>query len=246
LAWIQLSHSKIQKLKKRLQEMKKSKSKLKTANVIRSGFMSLSMMVFALSRAQGAVIDLGIDVLATDIFADATGAQLDNSASVFIGTWKSGYDTSTPASSVLADFRAGTKSISTLSTYFVIGISTTYGSLNQGGYNTIIGSDTGLANQPLDILAFSGSTSTTAQGLDYLAIRLDSVFLDSETTSRELNVGLVVPSLGADQAALFAGRLVDNGDGTGQFQTIPEPSSSALIAGAAGLFCLVRRFQRKV
>jgi len=226
--------------------MKQNKSKLKTADVIRSGFISLSMMVFALSRAQGAVIDLGVDVLAPDIFANATGAQLDNSASVYIGTWKSGYDTSTLASSVLADFRAGTKAISTLSTYFVIGVSTTYGILNTGSYNTIIASDTGLANQPLDILAFSGSASTTAQGLDYLAIRLDSVFMETDAQSRELNVALVVPSFGADQSTLFAGRLVDNGDGTGQFQTIPEPSSTALIAGAAGLFCLVRRFQRKV
>jgi len=226
--------------------MKKRKSKLKTANIIRSGFLSLSMMVFALSRAQGAVIDLGVDVLAPDIFANATGAQLDNSASVYIGTWKSSYDTSTTASSVLADFRAGTKAISTLSTYFVIGVSTTYGNLNTGSYNTIIASDTGLANQPLDILAFSGSASTSAQGLDYLAIRLNSVFLETDAQSRELNVALVVPSFGADQATLFAGRLVDNGDGTGQFQTIPEPSSTVLMAGAAGLFCLVRNLQRKV
>jgi hypothetical protein len=226
--------------------VKKNKSKLKTANVIRSGFVSLSMMVFSLSPAQGAVIDLGVDVLAPDIFANATGAQLDNSASLFMGTWKSGYDTSTLASSVLADFRAGTKSISTLSNYFVIGASTTYASLIAGDYSVIIGSDTGLANQPLDILAFSGNVSTTAQGLDYLAIRLDSVFMDTDAQSRQLNVALVVPSFEADQATLFAGRLVDNGDGTGQFQTIPEPSSTVLIAGAAGLFCLVRRLQRKV
>ena len=226
--------------------MKKNKSKLRTANVIRSGFISLSMMVFALSRAQGAIIDLGIGVLATDIFADAAGAQLDDSASLFMGTWKSGYDTSTLASSVLADFRAGTESISTLSNYFVIGASTTYASLIAGDYSVIIGSDTGLANQPLDILAFSGSVSITAQGLDYMAIRLDSVFMDTEATSRELNVALVVPSFEGDQATLFAGRLVDNGGGIGQFQTVPEPSSTVLIAGAAGLFCLVRRLQRKV
>jgi hypothetical protein len=225
--------------------MKKSKSKLKTANIIRSGFLSLSMMVFALSRTQGAVIDLGVDVLAPDIFANATGAQLDNSASVFIGTWKSSYDTSTPASLVLADFRAGTKSISTLSTYFVVAVSTTYGILNTGNYNITFTSDT-VENQPVDILAFSGSASTSAQGLDYLAIRLNSVFLDDDAQGRELNVGLFVPSFGADQATLFAGRLVDNGEGVGQFQTIPEPSSTALIAGAAGLFCLSRHFQRKV
>ena len=230
--------------------MKKNKSKLKTMDVIRSGFLSLSMIVFALSRAQGATIDLGVEVLAPDIFADATGAQLDNSASVFIGTWKSGYDTSTLASSVLADFRAGTKAISTLSTYFVIGVSTTYASVisngNLGTYNPIISSDTGLANQPLDILAFAGNVSSNASGVDFMAIRFGTVFMDSEAQSRELNIGLLVPSFGSDQATMFAGSLVDNGDGTGQFQTIPEPSSTALIAGAAGLFCLVRRFQRKV
>jgi hypothetical protein len=229
--------------------MKKNKSKLRTANVIRSGFLSLSMMVFVLSRAQGATIDLGVEVIALDTFADASGARLGNSASVFFGTWKSGYTTSIQASSVLADFRAGTRSITTLGDFFLIGVSTTYASVisngNLGTYNPIILSDTGLAGQPLDILAFSGSASTSAQGLDYLAIRLDSVFMDTEAQSRELNVALVVPSFGADQATLFAGRLVDNGDGSGQFQTIPEPSSTILIAGAAGLLCLTRHLQRK-
>jgi hypothetical protein len=229
--------------------VKKIKSKLKTANVICSGFLSLSMMVFALSQAQGATIDLGVEVLAPDIFADANGAQLGNSASVFIGTWKPSYTTSTLASSVLADFRAGTRSITTLSDFFVIGVSTTYASVisngNLGTYNPIILSDTGLANQPLDILAFAGNVSSNASGVDFMAIRFDTVFMDSETQSRELNIGLLVPSFGAGQATMFAGSLVDNGDGTGQFQTIPEPSSTILIAGAAGLLCLTRHLQRK-
>lgn len=213
---------------------------------IEAVLISLCILGLSLPQGQAAIIDLGIETVATDIFADAAGVQLTNTASVYIGTWKPGYTTSADVSSLLADFRAGTRSIANLADFFVIGASTTYGNINTGSATFLINSDVGLALQPVDILAFSGSASTSAAGLDYLALRLDSSYMDSEAQSRELNVALVVPSLGADQAAVFAGRLVDNGDGTGQFQTIPEPSSGILVAGVACFLCVARSFQRKI
>jgi len=206
----------------------------------------------SVSPSQAAIVDLGVEVVATDIFADISGVQLVNSASVYIGSWKSGFDTSAQVSPLLSDFRSGTKLIANLSDYFVVGVSTNYAALisngNVGTYNPTIPSDTGLALRPLDFIAFSASTGTSAGalGLDYLSIRMDSVFPDTDAQSRELNIALVVPSLGADQATVLAGNLVDNSDGTGQFQTIPEPSSGILALGAACFWCVRRGFNRKI
>jgi hypothetical protein len=211
----------------------------------------------SLPQGQAATIDFGIQTLASDIFANAAGVQLPNTASVYIGTWKTGYTTSSAVSSLLEDFRAGTRSIATLADFFVIGQSTTYGGINPGGFLTIPEPseatfqflDAGLALQPVDILAFSGSASTSAAGLDYLALRFNENYPGSEAQSREANVALVVPSYDPDSVAvsdIFAGRLVDNGDKTGQFQTIPEPSSGVLVAGVACILCVARSFQRKI
>lgn len=226
------------------------KPKNLTGDAVRAVIVSLSILGLSLPQSQAATIDLGVEPISSDIFADAAGVQLANTASVYIGTWKSGYNTAASALSLLADFRAGTRSIASLADFFVIGVTTTYSSLissgNLGTFNPIITNDAGLALQPVDLLAFSGSASISAAGLDYLAIRLDSSYMDSDAQSRELNVALAVPSFGVDQATVFAGRLVDNGDGTGQFQTIPEPSSGVLIAGVACFLCVARSFQRKI
>ena len=207
-------------------------------------------MFGSLPQTHAATVDLGVEVISSDIFTDISGVQLVNSASIYIGTWKSGYDTSAQVNSLLSDFRSGAKSIADLSTYFVVGVSTNYGALisngNVGTFNPTIASDTGLALLPLDFIAFSASTSSGALGLDYLSIRMDSLFPDTDAQSRELNIALVMPSLGADQATVLAGNLADNGDGTGSFQTIPEPSSGILALGAVCLWCVRRGFNRKI
>jgi hypothetical protein len=216
---------------------------------IEAVLISLCILGLSLPQGQAANIDFGIQTLAGDIFANAAGVQLSNTASVYIGTWKTGYTTSSAVSSLLEDFRAGTRSIATLADFFVIGQSTTYGGINPGSQAIFQFPDAGLASQPVDILAFSGSASTSAAGLDYLALRLNENYQDSEAQSRETNVSLVVPSYDTNNvyvSAIFAGRLVDNGDTTGQFQTIPEPSSGVLIAGVACFLCVARSFQRKI
>jgi hypothetical protein len=111
---------------------------------------------------------------------------------------------------------------------------------SDGLYLRAISDDTGLAARFIDAVFF------TAGATEFGSIRWNSAWPNTDDLARAIDIALVVPSVDPDSApSTLVGSLIDNGDGTGQYQTVPEPSSGILVAGAGSFFCLVRSFRRK-
>lgn len=209
-------------------------------------FAKLVMSIAVVSMIQGincelmaANIDLGLQLVDGNILADRQGNDL-GAGQVFFGNWKSSVGTN------YASTLASLSSVSNLSTYFTIALSTTWAGLNtgkdpEGLYTYNIADDTGLANQFVDAVFFNvGATQ-------YGSIRWNSAWPGAEDTARGTDIALVVPTLDADAApAILVGSLNDYLDGTGKFQTIPEPSSVTLLLSAASLFIFVRKFSGRI
>ena len=209
-------------------------------------FAKLVMSIAVLSMSHGihselmaANIDLGLQLVDGNILADRQGNDL-GAGQVFFGNWKSSVGTN------YASTLASLSSVSNLSTYFTIALSTTWTGLNAGKdagglYTYNIADDTGLATEFIDAVFFNvGATQ-------YGSIRWNSAWPGTEDTARAIDIALVVPFVDPDAApAVLVGSRTDNLDGTGKFQTIPEPSSKSLFLGAASLLFFVRKFNHRI
>ena len=209
-------------------------------------FAKLVMSIAVLSMSHGihselmaANIDLGLQLVDGNILADRQGSDL-GAGQVFFGNWKSSVGTN------YASTLASLSSVSNLSTYFTIALSTTWTGLNagkdtEGLYTYNIADDTGLATEFIDAVFFNvGATQ-------YGSIRWNSAWPGTEDMARAIDIALVVPFVDPDAApAVLVGSRTDNLDGTGKFQTIPEPSSTSLFLGAASLLFFVRKFNRRI
>lgn len=191
------------------------------------------------NELMGANIDLGLQLVDNNIFADSQGVDL-GAGQVFFGNWKSTVGTN------YASTLASLSSVSDLSTYFTVALSTTWGALKtgvtaEGLFVNNIADDTGLAGMYVDAVFFN--VGKTEAG----AIRWTTAWPGTEDSARGTDIALVVPSVDSDAApAVLVGSLLDNADGTGQFRTIPEPSSTALLWGATSLLILVRKFNNRI
>lgn len=200
------------------------------------------------TQLRAATIDLGLQMISDNRLTDSAGLDLGAGA-IFIGNWK---DSVTDYSAVLASAVAAAGTMpdpvaalgGELAAYFTIGISDSWSGLQLGGpdslYVRTINDDTGLAARFIDAVFFN--TGAT----EYGSLRWNSVWPGPDDLGRAADIALVVPSVDPDAApSVLVGFLADNLDGTGKFQTIPEPTSGALLAGLASLLCVVRNFQRK-
>ncbi len=201
------------------------------------------------SPLRAATIDLGLQLFSDNVLTSSSGVDLGAGA-VFIGSWKDSVSdySAALASAVVAAATMPDPSTalgSALSTYFTIGIADSWSgmttSAGSGGlYLKTISDDTGLAARFIDAVFF------TAGATEFGSIRWNSAYPGVEEFGRAIDIGLVVPSVDADSApSSLVGSIFDNGDGTGRFQTVPEPTSGILVAGAGCLFCIARSFQRK-
>jgi hypothetical protein len=199
----------------------------------------LSMIQGTNCELMAANIDLGLQLLDGNILADRQGNDLGD-GQVFFGNWNTSVGTN------YASTLASLSTVSQLSSHFTIALSTTWSGLNagkddEGLYTYNIADDTGLATRFIDAVFFNvGATQ-------YGSIRWNSAWPGTEDTARGADFALVVPS--ADDAAapaILVGSLTDNLDGTGKFQTIPEPSSTTLFLGAASLLFFVRNLNRRI
>jgi len=204
----------------------------------------MSITIFSMIQAihcelMAANIDLGLQIVDGNALANSQGNDL-GAGQVFFGNWKSSVGTN------YASTLASLSSVSNLSTYFTIALSTTWAGLNagkdaEGLYTYNIADDTGLANQFVDAVFFNAGAT------QYGSIRWNSAWPGTEDTARGTDIALVMPSLDADAApAILVGSLRDNLDGTGNFQTIPEPSSTSLLLGAASLLFFARKSNRRI
>jgi hypothetical protein len=207
---------------------------------------------------QAATIDLGLQLVSDNVLTDSLGANLGSGA-VFIGNWKDGItDYSATLANVLTSAAAQPDPVAglgaALSTYFTIGHTNSWSGMLSGGpdaiYAATIASDTGLAGRLVDAVFFNGAASVLASydisSAEYGSLRWNSAWPTTDDLSRASDFALVVPSLDLDSApSVLVGSLVDNGDGTGQFQTIPEPSVGYLMLGAGCLWFATRRFKNK-
>jgi len=200
------------------------------------------------SPLRAATIDLGLQLVSDNVLTNSSGIELGSGA-VFIGSWK---DSVSDYSAALASAVASAVAMpdptaalgGALSTYFTIGASDSWSGMTFDGsdelYLRTISDDTGLAARFIDAVFF------TAGATEFGSIRWNSAYPGTDDLARAIDIALVVPSLDVDSApSTLVGLLIDNGDGTGRFQTIPEPTSGILVAGAGCLFCLARSFQRK-
>lgn len=221
---------------------------MKIQTIIKVAAIMIAVAFGGASPLRAATIDFGLQLLSDNVLTSSSGVDLGSGA-VFIGNWK---DSVSDYSAALASAVASAAAMSDptaalgdeLSTYFTIGIADSWSGITSFGadalYVRTIANDTGLAARFIDAVFF------TAGATEFGSIRWNSAYPDTDDLGRSADIALVVPSVDADAApSTLVGSLIDNGDGTGQFQTVPEPTSGILVAGAGCLFCLARSFQRK-
>jgi hypothetical protein len=221
---------------------------MKIQTIIKVAAIMIAVAFGGASPLRAATIDFGLQLLSDNVLTSSSGVDLGSGA-VFIGNWK---DSVSDYSAALASAVASAAAMpdptaaltSALSTYFTIGIADSWSGITSSGsdsqYLRMISSDTGLAARFIDAVFF------TAGATEFGSIRWNSAYPDTEALGRSADIALVVPSFDPDSApSTLVGTIFDNGDGTGQFQTVPEPTSGILVAGAGFLFCLARSFQRK-
>lgn len=203
------------------------------------------------SPLRAATIDLGLQLVSDNVLTNSSGVDLGSGA-VFIGSWKDSVSDYTAAlasavasAATMPDPASPTAALGgALSNYFTIGTSNSWSGMTSNGSNALylrtITDDAGLASRFIDAVFF------TAGATEFGSIRWNSAYPGTEDLARAIDIALVVPSVDADAApSILVGILFDNGEGAGRFQTVPEPTSGILVAGAGFLFCLARSFQRK-
>ena len=221
---------------------------MKIQSIIKVAAIMIAVAFGGASPLRAATIDFGLELVSDNVLTSSSGVDLGSGA-VFIGSWK---DSVSDYSAALASAVASAAAMpdptaalgGALSTYFTIGASDSWSGMKSNGsdglYLRSISNDTGLGTRFIDAVFF------TAGATEFGSIRWNDIYPDPDLLGGEVNIVLVVPSADADLApSTLVGSLIDNGDGTGQFQTVPEPTSGSLVAGAGCLFCLVRSFQRK-
>lgn len=221
---------------------------MKIQTIIKVAAIMIAVAFGGASPLRAATIDFGLQLLSDNVLTSSSGVDLGSGA-VFIGNWKDSVsDYSAALASVVASAAAMSDPTAALggelSTYFTIAIADSWSGITSFGadalYVRTIANDTGLAARFIDAVFF------TAGATEFGSIRWNSAYPDTDDLGRSADIALVVPSVDADAApSTLVGSLIDNGDGTGQFQTVPEPTSGILVAGAGCLFCLARSFQRK-
>jgi len=205
-----------------------------------------------ISPLQAANIDLGLQLVTDNVLANSSGADLGAGA-VFIGSWKdsvSNYSaalaSAVAAAAATADPAAALRGA--LGSYFTVGVADSWSSMYSGRplYVRNITDDTGLGFTEPAAPRYIDAVFFTVGAAEFGSIRWNDTWPGTDALGRALEIALAVPSLDPDAApSILVGSLVDNGNGTGKFQTVPEPTSGILVGGAGCLFCLVRSFQRK-
>ena len=224
---------------------------MKIQSIIKVAAVMAAVAFGGASPLRAATIDLGLQLVSDNVLTNSSGVDLGSGA-VFIGSWK---DSVSDYSAALASAVASAAAMpdpaapaaalgGALSTYFTIGTSNSWSGMTSNGSNALylrtITDDTGLASRFIDAVFF------TAGATEFGSIRWNSAYPGTEDLARAIDIALVVPSVDADSApSILVGTLFDNGEGAGRFQTVPEPTSGILVAGAGFLFCLARSFQRK-
>ena len=221
---------------------------MKIQSIIKVAAIMIAVAFGGASPLRAATIDFGLELVSDNVLTSSSGVDLGSGA-VFIGSWK---DSVSDYSAALASAVASAAAMpdptaalgGALSTYFTIGIADSWSGMTFNGSNALylrtISDDTGLAARFIDAVFF------TAGATEFGSIRWNSAYPVTDDLAGAVDIGLVVPSFDPDSApSTLVGSLIDNGDGTGQFQTVPEPTSGILVAGAGCLFCLARSFQRK-
>jgi hypothetical protein len=226
---------------------------MKIQTVKKIGALLVVVAFGGISPLQAATVDLGLQLVTDNVLANSSGADLGAGA-VFIGSWKdsvSNYSaalaSAVAAAAATADPAAALRGA--LGSYFTVGVADSWSSMYSGTslYVRNITDDTGLgfiteqtAPRYIDAVFF------TVGAAEFGSIRWNDTWPATDALGRAVEIALAVPSLDSDAApSILVGSLVDNGDGTGKFQAIPEPTSGILVGGAGCLFCLVRSFQRK-
>jgi hypothetical protein len=205
-----------------------------------------------MSPVQAATIDLGLQLLTDNVLANSSGADIGAGA-VFIGSWKdsvSDYSaalaSAVAAAAATADPAAALQGA--LGSYFTVGVADSWSSMYSGRplYVRNISDDTGLGFIEPAAPRYIDAVFFTVGAAEFGSIRWNTTWPGTDDFARLTDIVLVVPSVDSELAtSILVGSLVDNTDGTGKFQAIPEPSSGILVGGAGCLFCLVRSFQRK-
>ena len=224
---------------------------MKIQSIIKVVAILVGVVFGGASPLRAATIDLGLQLVSDNVLTNSSGVDLGSGA-VFIGSWK---DSVSDYSAALASAVASAAAMpdptaalgGALSTYFTIGASDSWSGMTFNGsdelYLRMISDDTGLAARFIDAVFF------TAGATEFGSIRWNSAYPGTDDLARAIDIALVVPSVDADSApSILVGTLFDNGEGAGRFQTVqtvPEPTSGILVAGAGCLFCLARSFQRK-
>jgi len=205
-----------------------------------------------ISPLQAATIDLGLQLVTDNVLANSSGADLGAGA-VFIGSWKDGVSnysaalaSAVAAAAATADPAAALRGA--LGSYFTVGVADSWSSMRGGPslYVRNISDDTGLGFIEPAAPRYIDAVFFTVGAAEFGSIRWNTTWPGTDDFGRATDIVLVVPSVDSELApSILVGSLVDNGDGTGKFQAIPEPTSGILVGGAGCLFCLVRSFQRK-
>ena len=221
---------------------------MKIQSIIKVAAIMAAVAFGGASPLRAATIDLGLQLVSDNVLTNSSGVDLGSGA-VFIGSWK---DYVTDYSAALASAVASAAAMpdpaaalgGALSTYFTIGTSNSWSGMTFNGsdelYLRTITDDTGLASRFIDAVFF------TAGATEFGSIRWNSAYPGTDDLARAIDIALVVPSFDAGSApSILVGTLFDNGEGAGRFQTVPEPTSGILVAGAGCLFCIARSFQRK-
>ena len=205
-----------------------------------------------MSPLQAATIDLGLQLVTDNVLANSSGADLGAGA-VFIGSWKDGVSnysaalaSAVAAAAATADPAAALRGA--LGSYFTVGVADSWNSMRSGPslYVRNISDDTGLGFIEPASPRYIDAVFFTVGATEFGSIRWNSTWPGTEDLARTTEIALAVPSLDSEAApSILVGTLFDNGEGAGRFQTVPEPTSGILVAGAGCLFCIARSFQRK-
>ena len=179
------------------------------------------------------------------VYNQVTDAPLASSSLVWLGSWQDG----TNPTGILSGYFAGSKStadVSSLTSAFVVGSTSTYGLFGDGSavYGFTL-DDVGFIGRNVDMILWNASTVGTAT--QAVAFRwVNSVYPDGASLDTDVQVANVLPSLDPDIAvSVLHGTAQDSGsDGIGYIFTagIPEPSTgSLLICGIAIVLANVRK-----
>ena len=167
-----------------------------------------------------------------------TDAPLASSSLVWLGSWQDG----TNPTGILSGYFAGSKSladVSSLSSAFVVGSTSTYGLFGDGSaaYGFTM-DDVGFIGRNVDMILWNASTVETAT--QAVAFRwVNSVYPDGASMDTDVQVANALLSLDPDVAvSVLHGTATDSGsDGLGYIFTagIPEPSTGSLLIGGIAL-----------